>query len=266
MKQLENKVAVVTGAASGIGRELAVQLADMGCRLALSDINEKGLNETVAMLDLTPDSAKAFFVDSSDLAAVDQFAVDVVESFDHVDIVINNAGIASKGSIEETPLSVFERVINVNMWGVVHGCRAFLPYLRQRPEASLVNIASIYSMISQPLNGPYNMSKYAVYGLNETLMLELKDTPVHVLSVHPGGIKTNIANSALDIDEESRDRFNKLLRTTAASAASQIIQGIRKNRSQIYIGSDAKTFQAIKRLSPRLARRITHRMFKAVVQ
>lgn len=260
MKNLNNKVAVVTGAGSGIGRELAIELAKKGCCLAITDVNEKGLADTVAMLGLSDDKVKSYIVDSASKEATFELAENVMKTFGQVDIVVNNAGIASFGSVEETPIDVFEKVIGVNLWGVVHGCRAFLPYLRQRPEASLVNVSSIFAFIPLPENAPYNMSKYAVHGLNETLMLELKDSPVNLLSVHPGGIKTNISNSAINMDSEVKKKFNKSLKTTANSAAKQIISAIEKDKSYVFVGTDAKILQFIKRLSPKLALFVTSKL------
>lgn len=139
------------------------------------------------------------------------------------------------------------------MWGVIYGSRAFLPHLKQRSESWLVNISSIYGLVPAAGSGPYNISRYAVYGLNETLMNELKNTSVKLLSVHPGGIQTNIANNAIGVDEASRKAFNSLLRTTAPDAAKAIIKAARKGKNRVYIGSDAKFLHWMKRLCPDFA-------------
>jgi len=253
MKNLNSKVAVITGAGSGIGRALAARLAAEGCRLALSDVNETGLAETVDSLNLPDDRVISHRLDVSDRQAVEQHAADIMAAYGQVDIVINNAGIASKGYIDTIDYATIERVININMWGVLYGSKAFLPHLKQRPEAALVNISSINGMVPFPGNGPYNISKYAVLGLNETLMLELKGTPVQVLSVHPGGIQTNIANNALNMTESSKKEFNSLLMTTAPRAAEVIVEAIKAGKSQVFIGKDAKFMQLLKRTWPKAA-------------
>lgn len=253
--ELKDKIVVITGAGSGIGRQLAIQCAAEGCRLALSDISPTGLDETAKLLKLSRDRVATYVVDVSDRAASEEFASKVMAKFGQVDVVVNNAGITSVGSLDEVSYETFERIINVNMWGVVYGCRAFLPFLKQRPEAVLANISSINGMVPFSNNGPYNMSKYAVYGLNETLMLELRNTPVHVLSIHPGGIDTDIAKSAIDADEKYTSAFSKLAGTSPEQAARAIVNAVRRKKSYLWIGKDAKFMQALKRLSPRVALR-----------
>lgn len=253
MKNLSNKVVVITGAGSGIGRELAWNLSQQGCRLALTDVNEAGLKETVEKLGLSESQVGYYLVDVSDRKAMEKLAKDVIEKFNQVDIVINNAGISSRDSIEDHDYEAFKKVIDVNMWGVIYGCRVFLPYLKQQKEASLVNISSINGMVPFPLNGPYNISKYAVLGLNETLIMELKDTSVQVLSVHPGGIQTNIVNNGIDQSDETKEAFDKIAMTTPAKAAEAIVKGIKKKQARIFIGADAKFMQLLKRISPDLA-------------
>ncbi len=137
------------------------------------------------------------------------------------------------------------------MWGVIYGVKAFLPLIKKRPEGHIVNISSINAMVPFVDNGPYNISKYAVLGLSETLMMELADTPIHVTCVHPGGIRTNIARSAKGISPEEAAFFDRIARTLPEGAAAQIVKGIEKNREQIFVGADAKAMQAAKRLAPR---------------
>ncbi len=252
MQNLANKVVVVTGAGSGIGRALAQELAAQGCRLALTDVNDASLQETVTLLKLPVDQVMAPALDVSDRAAMLDFSKHVNDYFGQVDVVINNAGINCSGAMEEVDFSLMEKVFDVNMWGVIYGSRFFLPYLRQRPEATLVNVASINSMVPFPTNGPYNMSKYAVLGLNETLMLELADSNVKVLSVHPGGIRTNINRGALNPNAQLISGFDKIAKTTAEEAATAIVGAIKKGKSQLFIGKDAKFMQLCKRISVRL--------------
>lgn len=263
MKKLRDKVVVITGAGSGIGRALAEAFAAQGSLLALSDIDQKGLAGTVKLLGLEKVRMASYVIDVTDREATEKFASDVVGKFGHVDVVINNAGIASQGNLDEVDYEVFEKVINVNMWGVVYGTRAFLPYLRQRPEAVLANVSSLFGMVPAPGTGPYNMSKYAVLGFSETLMMELKDTPVKVLSIHPGGIQTNIANNALGMEAADSKKFNEKVMTTAPQAAKSIVKAVKAGKSRLFIGPDALLLQALKRAWPTAALWVAGRAFKA---
>lgn len=255
MKNLSGKIAVVTGAGSGIGRALAKTLAAQGCNLALSDINETGLAETRQML---PNSIKCetWRVDVADRGAMQQFAVDVLAKFDVVDIVINNAGVALGGTFEENTYEEIEWQLSINLWGVIHGSKEFLPHLRKRPEAALVNLSSIFGIVAVPEVSAYNMSKFAVRALNEALWQELADTNITVTSVHPGGIKTNIAQSArlstgaVERNTEMVEALEKAFITTAEKAADVIVSGIRKKKKKVLIGIDAKIVDKIQRIAP----------------
>lgn len=252
MIDLLDKVVVVTGAGSGIGRALALNLAAQNCRLALTDIDEEGLQQTAELLGLEHNRLFTAVIDVSDKSAMQQLADDVFSKFAQVDVVINNAGTNCSGYFETVDFSLMEKVIEVNLWGVIYGSRFFLPYLRQRPQATLVNVASLNSMIPFPTNGPYNISKYAVLGLNETLMVELADTPINVLSVHPGAIKTNLNRKALNPNKVLIKGFEGLPQTSSEEAAKAIVTAIQQNKSQIFIGKDAKLMQIAKRISSKL--------------
>ena len=261
MKNLKNKVAAVTGAASGIGRALAINLAKEGCHLALSDINETGLQETKKqVLELVNNKGLKITTHIVDVACrenVYQYAQEVIDKHGHVDLIINNAGVAANKTIDEIEYDDFEWVININMWGVIYGTKAFLPHLKQRPDAHIVNIASVNSMLGFPSNGPYNVTKYAVQGFTETLIQENMGTNLHVSSVHPGGIQTNIANSARHMATKNAQQFNKLANTTPDKAAKTIIKGIKKNKEKIFVGVDAHVMQGLKRLFPNGAVRLS---------
>jgi butyryl-CoA dehydrogenase len=257
MKDFNNKVAIVTGAGSGIGRSLAQQLAVAGCRLALTDVRGESLEQTKALLAVPDEHVLISSFDVSEREAMESFADAVVDKFGQVDIVINNAGVGSNGFFEEQSYDTFRKIFAVNMWGVIYGTRAFLPQLKKSPESSLVNVSSINGMVPFPLNGPYNMSKYAVLGLNETLMMELKDTSVQILSVHPGTINTNIANFGIGQSEQNKKAFAKAALTTPEQAAAQIIKAIKKKKSHVFVGPDAKLFQLFKRISAKLTLKLT---------
>ena len=261
MKNLSNNVVVITGAASGMGREMAIQLANMNCNLALCDINGVELEKTVLLIKNEKIKIKYDVLNVSDEKAVYEYAADVINYFGHVDRVINNAGKVVSDSLTDVSLDDFRLVMDINFWGVVYGTKAFLPYLLQRPDASIVNISSVNAFIPFPNNGPYNCSKYAVCGLNESLHQELRNTNVKVLSVHPGGIRTNIVRNAKFIKgvnpkvshEKSAKFFEKVARTSASEAATKIITAMRKDKKRLLIGADAYFFEYLKRLFPKFS-------------
>lgn len=193
MKDLKNKVAVITGAASGIGRGLAIELAREGCVLALSDINQEGLEEIKGLVKEFGGRVSTYLVDVAKKEEVYNFAESVNKEFGQVDIVINNAGVIQIGPIKEVSHEDFEWIMNINVWGVIHGSLAFLPYLKKQEEASLINISSTYGLIGIPMHVPYCTSKFAVRGFTDSLKIELSNTSVKVSCVYPNLITTNIA-------------------------------------------------------------------------
>lgn len=256
MQDLKNKVAVVTGAGSGIGRQLAHQLARAGAELVLADVAEKKLQQTVGELH-GQTKITSHVVDVSKKDQVYAMADAALKTHGHVDIVINNAAVTVLQPLDEVSQEDFEWVMNVNFWGVVHGTLAFLKHLKNRPEASVVNISSVNGFIPFPNNGPYNCSKYAVYGFNETLHQELADTGVVVTSVHPGGIRTDIIRNAKvhaspggGDKNEIVGRFDNMARTSAEDAAKAILGAIRGKKKKLLIGLDAYAMDAAKRLMP----------------
>jgi len=257
MKELANKTAAVTGAASGIGRMLAVNLAYENCNLAIADIDGQGLDETAALIGNRVNVSR-HIVDVSDREQVSLFAEEAALHHGGVDIIINNAGVALGDFLETVPLEDFEWLMGINFWGVVYGTMAFLPYLKKRPEGHIVNVSSINGIMPNPNNGPYCAAKFAVKGYTETLSQEMNDTNIRVSCVHPGGIKTNIARNARYnramysmSREQGIDLYEKeLLRMTADKAAKLIISGIKRNKRRIMIGLDAKVLDLITRLFP----------------
>jgi NAD(P)-dependent dehydrogenase (short-subunit alcohol dehydrogenase family) len=246
MKDFKNKVVVITGAGSGMGRTLAIQFSKLGANLALNDYNDKGLSETLTMLaPNTKVFTKLFDVSNKD--AMYQFADDVMQKFNRVDVVINNAGVAiARHRIDEIPYEDYNWILGINFWGVLYGSNAFLPHLRKQKESSLVNFSSIFGLHGIPGQGPYAVSKFAVRGLTESLELEetIHKTGVAVSCVHPGGIKTNIAKAAkgAEKDAETIKNFEKTFITTPDKAAQIIINGIKKKKSRILVGIDAHFF------------------------
>jgi NAD(P)-dependent dehydrogenase (short-subunit alcohol dehydrogenase family) len=258
MTQIKNKVVAVTGAASGIGRALAQLLVEKGASVALADVNEVGLRETASTLGSST-KVTTHVVDVRKREAVAQYAREVEAQHGGADIIINNAGLTVRAGVEEISYEDFALVIDVNLWGVVHGVKEFLPLLRKRPEGHIVNIASINAMVPFLKNAPYNVSKYAVFGFNETLIQEFQGQSIHVTGVHPGGIRTNIVRNSKLANKGDAAFFDKLARTSADEAARVILAGVERNKEQVFVGSDAKIMYAAKRLAPHW---IVHRAAK----
>ena len=257
MKDLNNKVVVITGAGSGIGRSLAEQCARRGAKLALCDVNAEGLAETRANCASAPVLTDT--VDVSDRDAMDAFRDRVVAEYGRVDLVVNNAGVAHSQTIENTSYEDFEWIMGINFWGVVHGTKAFMPELKKNAGSALVNISSVFGIISVPTQGTYNATKFAVRGFTEALRHETADSGLHVMCVHPGGIKTGIAHAARfyvgpdgssDQSKTAAEFVDKLARTTPDQAARKILSDLAKKKGRCLIGVDAQIISAISRLVP----------------
>lgn len=261
MKTLKNKVVAITGAGSGIGRATAVAMAERGTLLAVSDVNEMGLDETVALCRQAGAQCTGTRLDVSDREAVHAWADDTRKGFGQVNVIINNAGVSLGGVIEDLGYDDFEWIMNINFWGVVYGTKAFLPYLKESGDGHVVNISSLFGIIAMPGAGAYNASKFAVRGFTEALNEELsiEGAPVKVTSVHPGGVDTNIAAGGrvtanrkwglVDAETSARD-FKKLARTTPDSAARQIIDSILRDKPRLLVGNDARLLDVVQRLMP----------------
>jgi NAD(P)-dependent dehydrogenase (short-subunit alcohol dehydrogenase family) len=255
MTDIRGKVAVVTGAGSGIGREVAYQLARRGASLALSDVDPAGLAATAKQARVIGAKVHEQLLDVTDREAVFAYADAVVAEFGTVNIVVNNAGIAFSGDVTEMTIEQIERVIDVDFWGVVYGTKAFLPHLINSGDGHLVNISSLFGLLSMPSQSAYNAAKFAVRGFTESLRQELliAGHPVEVTCVHPGGIKTAIARNAGAV--EGRDAAQlaeffdkKLARTSAESAAKTIVRAVIGNRARAVVGLDAKALDLLVRL------------------
>lgn len=261
MRNLKDNVVVVTGAASGIGRELAIQLGAQGCHLALSDVNLDELNVTASLISNKDIKIKLDRLNVSDQAAFFAYADDVIAHFGHVDRVINNAGRSVADSFVHGTVEDFRMVMDVNFWGAFYGSKAFLPHLLTRPEATIANVSSVNAFLPFPNQSSYNVSKYAISGLCESLNQELRNTQVNVMCIYPGGVKTNIVKNCKYIEpakghmsqEESVKLFEKVALTSAPRAAKRIISGIRRNKKRLRVGPDAFLFDWLKRLAPKLS-------------
>ncbi|MCR1783318.1 SDR family NAD(P)-dependent oxidoreductase [Nocardioides carbamazepini] len=246
MKDFRDKVAAVTGAGSGIGRALALQLAGEGARVAISDWDAAGLAETVTLLEERGATPHSTVLDVRDRAAVHAWADAIAAHFGSVNLIVNNAGITIFGTVEESPYEDIEKVLDVDFWGVVHGTKAFLPHLTASGDGHVVNISSIFGLFGVPTQSSYNAAKFAVRGFTEALRQEMlvDGRPVGVTCVHPGGIRTNIVNNATasnaaDISGIARVFEERLTRTSPESAARTILRGVRHRRPKVLIGADA---------------------------
>lgn len=247
MKSLKDKVVVITGAGSGIGRALALDVAGKGALLAISDVDEVGLAETAALADKA--GAKEVRTDRLDVADRDAFAAyadDVATHFGRVNVVVNNAGVALAGDFVDLEMKDIDWIIGINFWGVVHGSKFFLPHLIASGDGHLVNISSLFGLVSMPGQSMYNASKYAVRGMTEAIREEMlvAGHQVGVTAVHPGGIKTAIARNARVSDHEDKAATaklfdEKLARMTPEKAAAIIVKGITKNQARVLVGIDA---------------------------
>ncbi len=264
MSLTKNSVAVITGASSGIGRALALRFAQENIAgIAIADFNEAGLSETFSMIEKTGLTVSKHLVDVSKLEQIQQFADEVIATHRRATHLINNAGVGLFGTFDEISLTDFEWLMSINFWGVIYGCKVFLPILKQQDSAHIVNISSVFGMIAPPEQTAYCASKFAVRGFTESLKHELIDTNIHVSVVHPGGIKTDIArNSKIgehtpkENKQQGVDFFDEVAKTSPETAADVIVKGIKKENVRILIGKDAHAISYIHRLFPKKYLRI----------
>lgn len=267
MKNLNGKTALITGAGSGIGRALAQVLAKKGVNLALNDCNLDSLKETKQLIDNKSIKVGLYPYDVANREQVYANRDSILADFGSLDIVINNAGIVvTNTTIQHINYSDIERVVDVNMWGVVYGTKAYLDHLLQRPEAAIVNLSSVFGMIGFANQAAYCMTKFAVRGFSETLRMELKQTRVCVTTVHPGGIKTNIVLNSTQANEQVKQQlaqdFANVARTTPESAAQKIVQGIISKKRRVIVGIDGRVIDLMARLLPVLYTDIVYAQYK----
>ena len=256
MKNLSNKVIAITGAGSGIGRELAIQLAQKNTILALNDFNAESLAETVALLNLPKDRISQHVFDVGKLESIQNFVNNILDIHGHLDGIINNAGTTlGKIKVIDMEYDEIDWLLKINLWGVIYGTKEALPHLIARPEAFIVNISSIFGIMGVPTQSAYCISKFAVRGFTESLRMEVGKYPnLQIIQVHPGGIDTNIVTNSKIRTETAKDKlksqFKKGAITSASDAAATIIQGIENKKTRILIGRDAKWIDFIVRLFP----------------
>jgi NAD(P)-dependent dehydrogenase (short-subunit alcohol dehydrogenase family) len=271
MQSFSGKVAVITGAGSGMGRYLAVLLAKAGANVAICEINPTTLAETEAMVKAYPVKVSSHVLDVADKAAIDGLPAQVIDEHGQVDLVFNNAGVTVDSPFEDMSEQDWDWVININLHGVINGSRAFLPHLKQRPEAALINTSSIFGMITVPNQSVYHTAKFAVRGFTECLAKELKGSNVQIHSVHPGHIGTNIVTNArmntkednvnpmqemiskligIGSTQEEKAKFFRNNGMHPSRASNIILKGVLKNKSRIFIGADAKLMDLSQRLTP----------------
>jgi len=271
VNDMSGRVAAITGAGSGIGRALAVDLARRGAHLALADIDTDGLAQTVnecegVAFDGRGVKVTATRLDVSDRDAIYEWADNSVAEHGHVNLLFNNAGVALVADVATMSDEDLHWLVDINLWGVVNGCRAFLGHLEDSGEGHIVNISSVFGLVSIPSQSAYNIAKFGVRGFSDALRMELEiaRSCVSVTTVHPGGVKTNIARSARTDPstpsptrpgQDLGDAFERIARTTPAGAAEQILRGVELNRRRITVGPDGRMFDLVSRLPAGLYQR-----------
>lgn len=254
---LRDRVVVITGAGSGIGRALAAEMTGRGAHVAISDWNEASVAETAAMIEGAGTKVTTASFDVSDRSAFEEYAASVVDEMGRADVIVNNAGVNLAANVANVSYEDLEWVMDIDFWGVVHGTKAFLPHLLERGDGAIVNVSSVYGIFAVPTQSGYNAAKFAVRGFTESLHQELAGTDVLVARVHPGGIKTNIVRHGRirdgfeGVDAAGlADVFEQAARTTPERAAEIIADGITARRQRILVGTDARVLDWIVRAMP----------------
>lgn len=259
MKDMQGRVAAITGAGSGIGQALAVELARRGTHLSLTDIDTDGLARTVADCEGRGVKVTSRRLDVADRDAIYEWADSVPAEHGHVNMLFNNAGVALVADVATMSDEDLHWLVDINLWGVVNGCRAFLPHLEDSGQGHIVNVSSVFGLISIPSQSAYNIAKFGVRGFSDALRMELEiaRSCVSVTTVHPGGVTTNIARRArqdpataapVKPGQDLGDAFDRIARTTPRGAAAQILTGVERDRRRITVGPDGRAIDLISRL------------------
>ena len=256
MEGFAGKVAAVTGAGSGIGQALALELARSGAAVAISDVDTEGLAQTEEQLKAIGASVRSDRLDVTEREAFQLYADQINEYFGKVNQIYNNAGIAYTGDVDISQFKDIERVMDVDFWGVVNGTKAFLPHLVASGDGHIVNVSSLFGLMSMPGQAAYNAAKFAVRGFTEALRQEmvLNGDPVKVTSVHPGGVKTAIVRNAIaaeGVNTQAQSKFfdKRLASTTPQRAAQIILDAVHKNKARVLVGPDAVVLDLIVRIT-----------------
>lgn len=265
MRYLRGKTVVITGAASGIGRSLALSFAKKGANLALCDLNGRDLDRISWDVQVLGARVVHQVVDVASLAQVEQFKDVVVKKFGTVDVLINNAGVSLSETVLESEMDNVHWILSVNFFGVVHGCKVFLPELLKRKDARIVNLSSVFGLVGLPNQSAYSASKFAVKGYTESLRGELLGSPVKVILVHPGGVQTNLVRNGPHLFDTKgqkinnrliSDQFDSLAMTNPDHAAALIVKAVQQAKFRVLIGPDARLLDVLSRLLPSQVSRI----------
>ncbi len=255
MRSLSDRVAVVTGAGSGIGRATSEALARRGCRLALVDVNLEGLQATAAAIASMGRDVTTHLADVSDAERMGRLPAEIIEAHGACHILVNNAGVAQAGRFEDEKLEDLRWIVGINIWGVIHGCRFFLPVLHQADEAHIVNLSSMAALLGLPQNASYSLTKGAVRLLTEGLRSELIDSSIGVTAVFPGAINTNIMHAARGAQADrlsamASSRLAPIVMRPPEAVANKIVAAIEKNRARVIVGPDARMVDLVARVLP----------------
>jgi NAD(P)-dependent dehydrogenase (short-subunit alcohol dehydrogenase family) len=272
VKSVQGKVAVVTGGGSGIGRATSEALAARGATVAVCDLRPEAAKETVDLIATAGGRATAHTVDVSSEEQMTALVDEVLGEHHVVDIVVNNAGISPASQpTAETPLATYHKVLDINLWGVIHGSRLFLPHLLERPAANIVNVCSFAGLIGMIGFGPYNVSKFGVRGLTESLQIELAASPVTVTLLCPGGTKTSIMSNSPVIGADIKDKMQANLTGSKQAigpekVAEGVLAGILKDRTRVLVGADTKMLDKITRILPASYPKLMHKKMNSMIK